>query len=53
MQMVEIARAISYGSQIVIMDEPTSALSDKEVKVLYKIIRRLTKEGVSVLFYQS
>ncbi len=50
MQMVEIARAISYGSQIVIMDEPTSALSDKEVKVLYKIIRRLTKEGVSVLF---
>ena len=32
------------------MDEPTSALSDKEVKVLYKIIRRLTKEGVSVLF---
>ena len=50
MQMVEIARAISYGSRIVIMDEPTSALSDKEVKVLYKIIRRLTKEGVSVLF---
>lgn len=50
MQMVEIARAISYGSQIVIMDEPTSALSDKEVKVLYKIIRRLTQEGVSVLF---
>lgn len=32
------------------MDEPTSALSDKEVKVLYKIIRRLTQEGVSVLF---
>ena len=50
MQMVEIARAISYGSQIVIMDEPTSALSDKEVKVLYKIIRQLTKNGVSVLF---
>lgn len=50
MQMVEIARAISYGSQIVIMDEPTSALSDKEVKVLYKIIRQLTASGVSVLF---
>lgn len=50
MQMVEIARAISYGSQIVIMDEPTSALSDKEVKVLYKIIRQLTGNGVSVLF---
>ena len=50
MQMVEIARAISYGSQIVIMDEPTSALSDKEVSVLYKIIRRLTQEGVSIIF---
>lgn len=50
MQMVEIARAISYGSQIVIMDEPTSALSDKEIQVLYKIIRHLTRDGVSVLF---
>ena len=50
MQMVEIARAISYGSRIVIMDEPTSALSDKEVKVLYKIIRKLTSNGVAVLF---
>ena len=50
MQMVEIARAISYNAQIVIMDEPTSALSDKEVQVLYKIIRQLTSEGRSVLF---
>lgn len=45
MQMVEIARAISYGSQIVIMDEPTSALSDKEVKVLYKLSEDLHKKG--------
>ncbi|MBQ6493533.1 MAG: sugar ABC transporter ATP-binding protein [Erysipelotrichaceae bacterium] len=50
MQMVEIARAISYDAQIVIMDEPTSALSDKEVQVLYQIIRQLTSEGRSVLF---
>ena len=50
MQMVEIARAITYGSRIVIMDEPTSALSDKEVEVLYKIIRRLTQDGVSIIF---
>lgn len=50
MQMVEIARAISYDAQIVIMDEPTSALSDKEVQVLYRIIRQLTSEGRSVLF---
>lgn len=50
MQMVEIARAISYDAQIVIMDEPTSALSDKEVHVLYDIIRQLTSEGRAVLF---
>ncbi len=50
MQMVEIARAISYNAQVVIMDEPTSALSDKEVKVLYRIIKQLTSEGRSVLF---
>ena len=50
MQMVEIARAITYGSKIVIMDEPTSALSDKEVEVLYQIIRRLTQDGVSIIF---
>ena len=50
MQMVEIARAISYDAKIVIMDEPTSALSDKEVQVLYQIIRQLTSEGRSVLF---
>jgi inositol transport system ATP-binding protein len=50
MQMVEIARAISYNSEIVIMDEPTSALSDKEIKVLYRIIRQLISEGTSVLF---
>ncbi len=50
MQMVEIARAISYDSRIVIMDEPTSALSDKEVQVLYQIIRKLTSENRSILF---
>ena len=50
MQMVEIARAISYDSKIVIMDEPTSALSDKEVEVLYKIIRRLSERGKSIIF---
>lgn len=50
MQMVEIARAISYRSRIVIMDEPTSALSDKEVSVLYKIIRHLAKEGTAIVF---
>jgi len=50
MQMVEIARAISYQSKIVIMDEPTSALSDKEVTVLYKITKQLTAAGTAIVF---
>lgn len=50
MQMVELARAISYRSRIVIMDEPTSALSDKEVTVLYRVTRQLTRSGTAVVF---
>lgn len=50
MQMVEIARAISYDPKILIMDEPTSSLSEKEVRLLYQIIRDLTKEGTAVIF---
>lgn len=50
MQMVELARAISYRAKIVIMDEPTSALSDKEVAVLYRVTRQLTKSGTAVVF---
>ncbi len=50
MQMVEIARAVSYDSDVVIMDEPTSALTDDEVDKLYKIIRDMKNEGKSVIF---
>ncbi len=50
MQMVEIVRAVSYDSKIIIMDEPTSALSDSEIQVLFRIIRGLTAKGVSVIF---
>lgn len=50
MQMVEIARAISYDSKIVIMDEPTSSLSDKEIDVLYRIIRKLVSQNKTVIF---
>ena len=42
-QMVEIAKALSYNARIVIMDEPTSALTDTEVKALFKIIRGLKR----------
>lgn len=50
MQLVEIARAVSYKPKVIIMDEPTSALTNREVQKLYSIIRSLTAEGTSVLF---
>lgn len=50
MQMVEIAKAISYNSELIIMDEPTSAISEKEVLHLFKIIRNLKSKGISIIF---
>lgn len=49
-QIVEIARALSVNSQILIMDEPTSALSAVEVEVLFKVIRDLKSKGVSIVY---
>ncbi len=49
-QIVEIARALSVNARILIMDEPTSALSASEVEVLFKIIRDLTSRGVSIVY---
>jgi erythritol transport system ATP-binding protein len=49
-QIVEIARALSVDSRILIMDEPTSALSATEVEVLFKVIRDLTARGVSIVY---
>lgn len=49
-QMVEIARAISYNSDIIIMDEPTSAISENEVEKLFHIINRLKDEGRSIIY---
>ena len=49
-QMVEIVKAISYDSQIIVMDEPTSAIADTEVELLFDIIRRLTANGISVIY---
>src|SRR6185437_9154397 len=49
-QIVEIARALSINSRILIMDEPTSALSATEVEVLFKVIRDLKARGVSIVY---
>jgi ABC-type sugar transport system ATPase subunit len=50
MQLVELARAVSYNSEIVIMDEPTSSFADSEVELLYSIIRDLSANGTSIIF---
>jgi inositol transport system ATP-binding protein len=50
MQMVEIAKAISHEAKILIMDEPTSALSDQEVGTLFKIIKDLKAKGVAIIY---
>ena len=49
-QMVEIAKALSFNARIVIMDEPTSALTDREVDALMEIIRGLKARGMGVIF---
>jgi len=49
-QMVAIARAIGFKAKLVIMDEPTSSLDDREVAVLFDVIRGLKAQGVSVIF---
>ncbi|QIG48543.1 sugar ABC transporter ATP-binding protein [Nordella sp. HKS 07] len=49
-QLVEIAKAISIGARILIMDEPTSALSPAETETLFAIVRRLAAEGVAVIY---
>src|SRR5271165_5737451 len=49
-QMVAIARAVSFKAQLVIMDEPTSSLDEREVSVLFDVMRQLRAEGVAVIF---
>ena len=49
-QMVEIAKAISYDAKLIIMDEPTSAITEREVEHLHRIIRSLRDEGVAIIY---
>ncbi len=50
MQMVEIVKALSYDARLVIMDEPTSALSDKEVAKLFQVIETLKVKGMAIIY---
>ncbi|MDE1951138.1 MAG: sugar ABC transporter ATP-binding protein [Burkholderiales bacterium] len=49
-QMVEIAKAVSFDSEVLIMDEPTSALTEKEVEHLFRIIRQLKAQGKGIVY---
>ena len=49
-QIVEIAKAVSFDAKVIQMDEPTAALADHEVELLYSIIRRLTDRGVAIVY---
>ncbi|WP_404406513.1 sugar ABC transporter ATP-binding protein [Pelagibacterium halotolerans] len=49
-QMIEIAKALSHKSRVLIMDEPTAALNDNEINELFRIIRKLKAEGVGIIY---
>ena len=49
-QLVEIAKALVYEGTLVIMDEPNSALTDRETEALFEIIRRLKEQGITILY---
>jgi len=49
-QVVEIVKAMSFDARIISMDEPTAALADHEVELLYRLVRRLKERGVAVLY---
>ena len=50
MQLVELARAVSYNAEIIIMDEPTSALTDEEIHLLYSVVKDLAAQEKSIIF---
>jgi len=50
LQLIEIAKAVSNNASVIIMDEPSSALSEKEVEILFKIIKDLKSKGVAIIY---
>ena len=49
-QLVEIAKATTWGAKVLLLDEPTSAIPDREVERLYEVVRKLKKQGVAMLY---
>ena len=49
-QMVEIAKAVSYNAKVIVLDEPTSSLTDNEVEKLFSIMSDLKKKGISFIY---
>lgn len=49
-QMIEIAKALMLDAEVIVMDEPTSALTDREIRMLFEIMKELTDSGVSLVY---
>jgi ribose transport system ATP-binding protein len=49
-QMVEIAKAFSHNAEVLIMDEPTAALTEAEIEELFRIIRQFCERGVGIVY---
>lgn len=50
MQMVEITKAVSFGANVIVMDEPTSSISTKDTQHLFQIIRKLKEQGIAFIY---
>lgn len=53
MQMIEICKALSYHSKLIIMDEPTSSLTEDECKTLFRIVERLKRNGITFISFPT
>lgn len=49
-QMVEIAKAVSQNAEILVMDEPTSSLTNQEIEILFELIERLKEQGIAIVY---